>query len=285
MEDKIKSLYEDYRSGYTGRRDFLKRLALMTGSTAVAMTLLPLLEDSQLTAAEKRKKISEVLAEAVTYQGDQCEMKAYLAHPSKGKKFPAVIVIQEIFGLNDHIREVTRRMAGEGFLALAPDALSPLGGTPEDTTGAREMMGKLDAAQTVNNYVAAVKYLKTHPLSNGKVGCTGFCWGGAMTNQVAVNCPSLDAAVPYYGSQPKTEEVPTIKAPLLIHYAENDQRINAGIEAFEKALKENNKEFQSFIYPGTGHGFNNDSAPQRYHEQAAKLAWSRTVTFFREKLK
>ncbi len=285
MEEKINALYDDYRSGHTGRRIFLKRLALMTGSTAAAMTLLPLLEDNQLSAAEKRKKINEVLAEAVTYQGDQCEMKAYLAHPSKGKKFPAVVVIQEIFGLNDHIREVTRRMAGEGFLALAPDALSPLGGTPEDTTSAREMMGKLDAAQTVNNYVAAVKYLKTHPLSNGKVGCTGFCWGGAMTNQVAVNCPSLDAAVPYYGSQPKTEEVPKIKAPLLIHYAENDQRINAGIEAYEKALKENNKEFQSFIYPGTGHGFNNDSAPQRYHEQAAKLAWSRTVAFFREKLK
>ncbi len=285
MESKINALYEEYRIGKTSRREFLKRVTLLTGSTAAAITLLPFLENNSLTAAEKQKKMAKVLAEAMTYPGDHCEMKAYLAHPSKGNKFPAVIVIQEIFGLNGHIEDVTRRMAGEGFLALAPDALSPLGGTPEDTAVARGMMGKLDPAQTTKNFVAAVKYLKNHPLSNGKVGCTGFCWGGAMTNQVAVNCPSLDAAVPYYGSQPREEEVPGIKAPLLIHYAENDQRINAGIEAYEKALKENNKEFQSFIYPGTGHGFNNDSAPERYNEEAAKLAWSRTIAFFREKLK
>ena len=285
MEDKIIVLHDDYRSGHTGRRDFLKRLALLTGSTATALTLLPVLENNTLSAAEKCEKLKKVMAEAMTYPAEPMEMKGYLAHPVRGKKFPAVVVIQEIFGLNEHIRDVTRRMAGEGFLALAPDALSPLGGTPEDTTGARGMMGQLDPVQTTKNFVAAVKYLKTHPLSNGKVGCTGFCWGGAMTNQVAVNCPSLDAAVPYYGSQPKTEEVPKIKAPLLIHYAENDQRINAGIEAFEEALKENGKEFQSFIYPGTGHGFNNDTAPQRYNEEAAKLAWSRTIAFFKEKLK
>jgi carboxymethylenebutenolidase len=285
MEEQITTLYASFRSGNTGRRAFLRKLALLTGSTAAAMTLLPILDDQTLSAAEKKQKVAEVLAEAVTYQGDHCEMKAYLAHPSKGKKLPAVVVIQEIFGLNDHIKEVTRRMAGEGFLALAPDALSPLGGTPEDSTGAREMMGKLDQEQTVRNFVAAVKYLKHHPLSNGKVGCTGFCWGGAMTNQVAVHSPDLDAAVPYYGSQPKAEDVPKIKAPLLMHYAENDQRINAGIEAYEKALKENHKEFQSFIYPGTGHGFNNDSAPQRYHAEAAQLAWSRTIAFFREKLR
>ncbi len=285
MEREINALISEYRKGKTDRRDFLKKLTLLAGSTAAAMMLLPLAENNTLTAAERKKKIKKVMAEFMTYPADPAEMKGYLAHPAKGKKFPAVIVIQEIFGLNEHIRDVTRRMAGEGFLALAPDALSPLGGTPEDTTAAREMMGKLDPAQSTKNYVAAVKYLKTHPLSNGKVGCTGFCWGGAMTNQVAVNCPDLDAAVPYYGSQPKAEDVPKIKAPLLIHYAENDQRINAGIEAFETALKENGKEFQSFIYPGTGHGFNNDSAPQRYNEEAAKLAWSRTVAFFKEKLK
>ena len=141
MEEQITTLYASFRSGNTGRRAFLRKLALLTGSTAAAMTLLPILDDQTLSAAEKKQKVAEVLAEAVTYQGDHCEMKAYLAHPSKGKKLPAVVVIQEIFGLNDHIKEVTRRMAGEGFLALAPDALSPLGGTPEDTTGAREMMG------------------------------------------------------------------------------------------------------------------------------------------------
>lgn len=277
MERKINALFTAYQKGRTGRRDFLKKLTLLAGSTAAAMMLLPLLENNTLTAAERKRKIKKVLAEAVTYPAEPGEMKGYLAHPAKGKKFPAVIVIQEIFGLNEHIRDVTRRMAGEGFLALAPDALSPLGGTPEDTDKARQMMGQLDSTQTVHNYVAAVKYLKTHPLSNGKVGCTGFCWGGAMTNQVAVNSPDLDAAVPYYGSQPKAEEVPKIKAPLLIHYAENDQRINAGIEAYEKALKENGKEFHSFVYPGTGHGFNNDTAPQRYNEAGAKLAWSRTI--------
>lgn len=285
METKIDTLISEYQKGKTDRRDFLKKLTLLAGSTAAALTLLPLVENNTLSAAERKKKIIKVMAEFMTYPADPAEMKGYLAHPAKGKKFPAVIVIQEIFGLNEHIRDVTRRMAGEGFLALAPDALSPLGGTPADTTGAREMMSKLDPAQSTKNFVAAVKYLKTHPLSNGKVGCTGFCWGGAMTNQVAVNSPDLDAAAPYYGSQPKAEDVKKIKAPLLMHYAENDQRINAGIEAFEVALKENNKEFQSFIYPGTGHGFNNDSAPERYNEAAAKLAWGRTVAFFKEKLK
>lgn len=285
METKINNLISEYQKGKADRRDFLKKLTLLAGSTAAAMAIMPLLENNTLSAAEKKKKIKDVVGNFMTYPIEKGEMKAYLAHPAKGKKFPGVIVIQEIFGLNEHIRDVTRRMAGEGFLALAPDALSPLGGTPEDTTNARGMMGQLDSVQTTKNFVAAVKYLKSHPLSNGKVGCTGFCWGGAMTNQVAVHSPDLDAAVPYYGSQPKAEDVPKIKAPLLMHYAENDQRINAGIEAYEKALKENHKEFQSFIYPGTGHGFNNDSAPQRYHAEAAQLAWSRTIAFFREKLR
>jgi carboxymethylenebutenolidase len=176
-------------------------------------------------------------------------------------------------------------MAQEGFLSLAPDALSPVGGTPEDVSNAGELFAKLDSKQTVRNFVAAVNYLKTHPLSNGKVGCTGFCWGGAMTNQVAVNSPDLDAAVPYYGRQPEAEDVPKIKSPVLAHYAENDERINAGIEKFEEALKQNNKEYQIFKYPGTGHAFNNDSNPARYNAEAAKLAWSRTVEFFKEKLK
>jgi carboxymethylenebutenolidase len=176
-------------------------------------------------------------------------------------------------------------MAQEGFLSLAPDALSPVGGTPEDITNVGELFAKLDSKQTVRNFVAAVNYLKTHPLSNGKVGCTGFCWGGAMTNQVAVNSPDLDAAVPYYGKQPETEDIPKIKAPILAHYAENDDRINAGIEKFEEALKQNNKEYQIFKYPGTGHAFNNDSNPARYNAEAALLAWSRTVEFFKKKLK
>jgi len=285
MKKEIFEWLNENREPSTDRRRFLKKLALLTGSTAMAMTILPVLEDQTLTAAEKKQKIVKILEESVTYPIETGEMKAFLARPSKGKKFPAVIVIHENRGLVPHIQEVTRRMAREGFLSLAPDALSPVGGTPADVSNAGELFAKLDSKQTVKNFVAAVQYLKTHPLSNGKVGCTGFCWGGAMTNQVAVNSPDLDAAVPYYGRQPEPEEVPKIKAPLMAHYAENDERINAGIEKFEEALKKNNKEYQVFIYPGTGHAFNNDSNPQRYNEEAAKLAWSRTVGFFREKLK
>jgi carboxymethylenebutenolidase len=177
-------------------------------------------------------------------------------------------------------------MAKEGFLSLAPDALSPLGGTPDnDPDKAAAMIRELDPGQTIKNFVAAVKYLKTHPLSTGKVGCTGFCWGGGMTNQVAVNAPMLDAAVPYYGMQPAADQVALIIAPIMAHYAGNDDRINQGIPAFEEALKKAGKEYQIFMYEGAGHAFNNDSNPERYNEQAAKLAWGRTVSFFREKLK
>ena len=175
-------------------------------------------------------------------------------------------------------------MAKEGFLALAPDALSPLGGTPDDQDKAREMIGQLNNEQTIKNLVAAVKYLETHPQSNGNVGCTGFCWGGGMTNQVAVNAPALKAAVPYYGRQPAVEDVPKIKAPILAHYAGDDAGINAGIAAFEEALKKAGHEYKIFIYDGAKHAFNNDSNPERYNKQAADLAWTRTVTFFKEKL-
>jgi len=285
MDEKIIELFDEDRKQPAGRRGFLKKLALLTGSTVVASALIPVLEDQTLSASEKKKKIQEILAESITYPIESGEMKAFLARPSKGKKFPAVIVIHENRGLVPHIQDVTRRMAQEGFLSLAPDALSPVGGTPEDISNVGELFAKLDNKQTVKNFVAAVNYLKTHPLSNGKVGCTGFCWGGAMTNQVAVNSPDLDAAAPYYGRQPEAEDVPKIKAPIMAHYAENDERINAGIEKFEEALKQNNKEYQIFKYPGTGHAFNNDSNPARYNAEAAKLAWSRTVDFFKQKLK
>jgi carboxymethylenebutenolidase len=208
-----------------------------------------------------------------------------MARPREEKKCPAVIVIHENRGLVPHIMDVNRRMAEEGFLALAPDALSPLGGTPEnDDDKARTMIGELDQEKTVKNFVAAVRYLKTHPLSTGKVGCTGFCWGGGMANQVAVNTPDLDAAVPYYGRQPEPEDVPKIKAPVMAHYAGLDERINAGIGAFEEALKKAGIEYHIYIYEGAQHAFNNDTNPGRYNEVAAKLAWQRTIDFFREKL-
>ena len=176
-------------------------------------------------------------------------------------------------------------MASEGFVALGPDALSPLGGTPEDDEDrARTLMRELDSETTVKNMVAAVAYLKTNPLTNGKVGCTAFCWGASMTTQVAVNSPDLTAAVPYYGGQPASEDVPKITASMLIHYAGEDQRINQGIPAFEEALKNASVNYQIFIYEGAQHAFNNDSNPARYHKEAAELAWKRTMDFFREQL-
>ncbi|HOU01806.1 MAG TPA: dienelactone hydrolase family protein [Bacteroidales bacterium] len=285
MEKKINELYSDYRKGELSRREFLKKLTAIAGSTAAASMLLPILEENEKSAPDMQNTDPDLVAEFIKYPGATGDMRAYLARPKKGNKFPAVIVIHENRGLVPHIQDVTRRMAKEGFLSLAPDALSPVGGTPDDVSNVGELFKKLDSEETTKNFVAAVKYLKTHPNSNGKVGCTGFCWGGAMTNQVAVNAPDLNAAVPYYGRQPSAEDVAKIKAPVMAHYAENDQGINAGIAAFEEALKKNNIEYQIFTYPGTGHAFNNDTNPSRYNEEAAKLAWQRTVGFFKAKLK
>jgi carboxymethylenebutenolidase len=285
MDQKITTLYEDYRKGLTNRRQFVRKLAVVAGSSAAAMAMLPVLDEMNpgISAVQSDP---ELISEFIKYRGETGDVKAFLARPKAGKKFPAVLIIHENRGLQPHIQDVTRRMAKEGFLAMAPDALSPLGGTPEnDQDKAVSMIGQLDKEKTIKNFVAAVKYLKTQPNSTGKVGCTGFCWGGGMTNQVAVNCPDLDAAVPYYGMQPTADQVPSIKAPIMAHYAGEDARINQGIPAFEEALKKNNKKYQIFMYEGAQHAFNNDSNPERYNEKAAKLAWSRTIAFFKEKLK
>ncbi len=283
MDSNIKLLYEEYRRGGFSRREFLKRLVIYTGSTAAAMAVLPALGDDIIEASELQD-FPGLLTEFIKYPGATGDVRAYLARPVKPKKNPAVIVIHENRGLVPHIQDVTRRMAKEGFLALAPDALSPVGGTPDDISNVGELFKKLNNEETVKNFVAAVKYLETHPNSNGKVGCTGFCWGGGMTNQVAVNSPTLKAAVPYYGRQPAPEDVSKIKAAIMAHYAENDQGINAGIPAFEEALKKANIEHKIYMYPKTQHAFNNDTGP-RYNAEAAKLAWQRTVEFFKEKLK
>jgi len=222
--------------------------------------------------------------EDIKYSGETGDIFAHYARPKGDERLSGVVVISEIWGLVPHIEDVARRIALEGFLAIAPDSLSPLGGTPEDVDDARKLMQELDSQETTKNLVAAVKYLKTHPQSTGKVGVTGFCWGGGMTNQVAVNSPDVQAAVPFYGRQPATEDVPKIKADLLIHYAGDDERINAGIPAFEAALKKASIEYQIFIYKGAKHAFFNDTST-RYHEEASKLAWERTTAFFKEKLK
>lgn len=282
MKRKVDELYDEYRNGNVSRREFMKKLALVTGGTAAAVVILPGCNGATTRAAAKNAM--KVVSEFITYPGASGDMRAWISIPEGKEKYPGVLVIHENRGLVPHIREVNDRMAMEGFVALAPDALSPLGGTPEDQNQSREMMGQLDREETIRNFVAAVQYLKTHPRTTGKVGCTGFCWGGAMTNQVTVNSPDLDAAVPYYGSTPEPEDVPKIRAKVMAHYADNDERINAGIPAFEEALKNAGIEYQIFIYEGTQHAFNNDTG-ERYNKEAADLAWKRTTDFFKETLK
>ena len=283
MERNVTKLYDEYKEGRIDRRTFLKRLTLAAGSTAAALSILPALgENNSNFFAED----DDIVSQFVKYPAPKTDINAFLAYPKKEGKFPAVVVIHENRGLQPHLQDVAKRFAKEGFLSIAPDALTPVGGTPEnDQSKASQLIRELNSEDTVDNMVAAVKYLKTHPQSTGKVGCTGFCWGGAMTNQVAVHSPDLNAAVPYYGRQPATEDVAKIKAPIMAHYAGNDPGINAGIEAFEEELKKQKKEYQIFIYEGAGHAFNNDSNPERYNAEAAKLAWGRTVSFFKEKLK
>jgi len=224
-----------------------------------------------------------LIAKDITYPGETEEIQAYYTRPKKNQKFPGVVVISEIWGLVPHIEDVTRRVALEGFIALAPDPLSPLGGTPEDAGEAVKMMRELDGDETTKNLIAAVEYLKTHPQSTGKVGVTGFCWGGGMTGAVAVNTPDVQAAVPFYGRQPALEDVPKIKASVLAHYAGEDERINAGIPDFKAALEKASIEHEIHVYEGARHGFYNDTRPI-YHEEASKLAWKRTIDFFKEKL-
>jgi len=221
--------------------------------------------------------------EDMKYPGETGDVLAHLARPKENMRLPGVIVIHENRGLVPHIKDVARRVALEGFLVVAPDALSPLGGTPEDADEARSLIQKLDSQATTKDFVAAVKYLKTHPQSTGKVGCMGFCWGGGVTNQVAVNSPDLKAAVPFYGMQPTSEDVPKIKSPLLLHYAGVDERINNGIPAFEAALKKASVDYKIYMYENAEHGFFNDTSP-RYHERSAKLSWERTIAFLKQKL-
>ena len=211
-------------------------------------------------------------------------MRGYLVQPAGSGPFPTVLVIHENRGLNPHIRDVARRLGVEGFLALAPDALSPLGGTPADEDKARDLIGTLDRAQTVARLADAVPYLASHAESNGKVGAVGFCWGGGMVNRLAAAGTSLAAAVAYYGQTLPAEEVPKVSAALLLHYAGKDERINAGIPAYEAALKEQKKPYQLFVYEGAQHAFNNDTNAARYDRAAAELAWGRTLEFLRQQL-
>jgi len=285
MDQKFIDLHDEYIYRNIDRRDFLKKLTLLAGSAAAANALLLMLENNYANAEIVPKDDPRLITNHMKYTSATGEVRAYLVRPKGDEKQPGVVVIHEAGGLNPHIEDVTRRVALEGFLAIGPDALSPLGGTPEDGNKVRELFGKLDRKSTIENYIAAVRYLRTHPLSTGKVGVVGFCWGGEMANQLAVNSPDLSAVVPYYGAQPESEDVSKIKASLLLHYAGIDERVNKGIPAFEEALKKASVEYRIFMYEGAKHAFNNDTRADRYNREAAQLAWQRTISFLKEKLK
>jgi len=285
MDKKIVDLYDEYNNGLLDRRQFLKRLSMFAGGILAANVLLSILEGRSARADLVSKDDPRLLTEDIKYKGATGDVRGKLARPKGDGKVPGVIVIHENRGLNAHIADVARRVALEGFLALAPDALSPMGGTPEDENKAVTLIGQLDQQSTIKNFVAAAQYLKTHPVSTGKIGVVGFCWGGAMANQLAVNSPDVSAAVPYYGRQPASEDVHKIKASLLLHYAGLDEGINKGIPEFEAALKKASINYKLYMYEGAQHAFNNDTNTARYNKEAAQLAWGRTISFFKEKLK
>ena len=284
MDQRFIDLYDEYTHAPLERRVFLVRLARLAGGVAPAAALVSLLESNYARAATVPADDQRLETSRITYPGAGGDVKAYMARPKGAAKLSAVIVIHENRGLNPHIEDVTRRVALEGFLALGPDLLSPMGGTPSNEDTARDMIGKLDGKQTTQNLVSAVAFLKQHAQGNGKVGAVGFCWGGGPVGDLVVNAPDLDACVVYYGRQPRAADVEKIRAPLLLHYAGLDERINQGIAAFEDALKKAGKQYTLHMYEGANHAFNNDTSEARYHKQAADLAWARTIAFFKANL-
>lgn len=282
MDQRIINLYDEYTHKPLPRREFLDRLAKLTGGMAAALAVLPLIETSCTAAAKTRG--DGLHTEYATWAGVNGEMKGYLARPNKKKKYAAVVVIHENRGLNAHLEDVARRAAKAGYLALAPNALAPLGGTPANEDDARQLFTTLKPAESLQNFIRAFDYLATREDCNGSFGCVGFCWGGAMSNNLAVNLPNLKAAVAFYGRQPELGEVPKIKAAVQLHYAEMDERVNAGMVAYEEALKSAGVQYEQHFYPGVQHAFHNDTSTARYNEAAAKLAWERTLAFFEKHL-
>ena len=284
IDQRIYDLYDEYCHGNIDRREFLQRASVLTvGGLAMAQALLPRYALAQtISFTDPRIK-----ARYLTYPspgGTSGTMRGYLVQPNATGPFPAVLVIHENRGLNPYIEDVTRRAATEGFLAFAPDGLSPVGGYPGNDDDGRALQASLDQSKLRTDMVNGARFLKAHSLSTGMLGVTGFCWGGSTTNFLAVDLGAdLKAAVPFYGAAAETTRVPAIKAALLIQYAENDERINALWPAYEGALKASGAQYEMHMYPGTQHGFHNNSTP-RYHEASAKLAWERTITFFKKHL-
>ncbi len=286
FDQEVLDLFDEYVHGDIDRRGFLDRAARYAVGGMTAAMLLDALTPKFAEAQQIAKDDARLQASTVEYASPQGQgkMRGYLVRPAGVPgKLPGVLVVHENRGLNPHIEDVTRRIALERFIAFAPDALAPLGGYPGDEDRARETFGKLDPAKVREDFVAAAAFLEKRPDCTGKVGVVGFCFGGGIANVLATRLPELRAAVPFYGIQPKAEDVARIRAPLLIHYAEHDDRINAGAAAYEAALQANHVRHQSFTYPGTQHGFNNDTTP-RYDPAAAQLAWQRTIDFLRKNL-
>ncbi len=286
FDQRALDLFDDYAHGRISRRDFAQRIAAVTVGGVTAEALIASLTPNYAWAQQIAPDDARIRTEPFEYESPKGgkKIRGLLARPAKDGKFPTVLVIHENRGLNPYIADVARRLAVSGILALAPDALSPLGGYPGNDDEGRTMQAKRNPDEMIEDFIAGAETLKKHPLSTGKVGAVGFCYGGGVVNQLAVRIPdTLVAGVPFYGRQPAAEDVPKIKAALLIHYAELDTRINEGWPAFEKALKSAGTKYQAFNYAGANHGFHNDSTP-RYDEAAAKLAWQRTLDFFKDTL-
>jgi carboxymethylenebutenolidase len=283
IDQRVFDLYDEYCHGRIDRRAFLEGAAAIAGGLAMAQALLPRYARAQTISFTDER----IRARYVSYPspgGSSGTMRGYLVQPSGAGPFPAVLVIHENRGLNPYIEDVARRAAVAGFLALAPDGLAPLGGYPGNDDDGRDLQAKLDQAKLRTDMLNSARHLKAHALSTGKLGVTGFCWGGGTTNYLAAALGAdMQAGAPFYGAAAETEAIPRIKAALLIHYAEHDARINAMWPAFEAGLKAVNVPYEMHTYPGTQHGFHNNSTP-RYDEAAAKLAWDRTVAFFRQRL-
>jgi carboxymethylenebutenolidase len=281
----IVDLYDRFTHGALSRREFMERLAATVGGTAAATALLPLLQNNYAVAQTVAENDPRIAISRFQYEIGDAMMNGELAWPAREGRFPGVVVIHENRGLNPHIRDVTRRFALEGFIALGIDVLSPEGGTPADEDRARDMIGQLPPDRAAARLAAGVAALARVQTCNGKVGTVGYCWGGGMVNRIAVlNPPGLAAGVSYYGSQVPADQVERIRTPLMLHYAGNDDRINAGIPAFKAALEWAKKDFELHVYDGAQHAFNNDTNAARYNKPVADLALSRTLAFFRKHL-
>jgi len=286
IKQEVFDLYDDYAHNRLSRRDFMEKLSLYAAGSLTVPALMSFLMPDYKNTLQVAADDPRLKSEYINYKSEKGggAIKALLSQPVDAKKkLGGIVVVHENRGLNPYIEDVGRRAALAGFITIAPDALTPLGGYPGNDDKGRELQSKRDRNEMLEDFIAAFDYLKANPDCNGKVGVVGFCFGGWIANMMAVRIPDLAAAVPFYGTQPSKEQVPQIKAPLLLHYAGLDTRVNEGWPAYEEALKQNKKEYTAYIYPGVNHGFHNDTTP-RYDKAAAELAWQRTIDFFKAKL-